>query len=54
MIRQPRSRTVTHLLVDDLAVDFSSGDVIIATQSDVEVAFVVAEVEFSKFDQVYQ
>jgi hypothetical protein len=38
-------RTVTHLLVDDLAVYFSSGDVIIATQSDVEVALVVAEVE---------
>ena len=36
---------VTHLLVDDLAVYFSSGDVIVATQSDVEVAFVVAEVE---------
>ena len=37
--------TVTHLLIDDLAVYFSSGDVIIATQSDVEVALVVSEVE---------
>ena len=38
-------RTVAHLLVDDLAVYFSSSNVIIAAQSDVEVSLVVAEVE---------
>ena len=38
-------RTSTHLLVNDLAVNFSSGDVVIAAQSDVEVALVVTEIE---------
>ena len=45
--QDPRTIVIpkTYLLVDDLAVNFSSGDVIIAAQSDIEVAFVVAEVE---------
>jgi len=36
---------MTHLLVDDLAVNFSSCDVVIAAQSDVEVALVVTKIE---------
>ena len=40
-----KRKKTTDLLVDDLAVNFSSGDIVIAAQSDVEVALVITEIE---------
>lgn len=41
----PSTLRVAHLLLDNLAVDFAGGDVVLPPKRDVEIALVVAQIE---------
>jgi hypothetical protein len=38
-------RSETHLLLDDVLVDFSSRDVVVLVQADIEVSLIVSEIQ---------